>query len=134
MTITIQGINWEQAQRENFYDGEIIARELVNLIGKELTIDLMRANQVDDQFLVINGTTYYRKDASVGHYQTLFGETVVSRHLYQTSAGGGTICPMVIYCQMSFGSVTPMLAEVASFKLASIREAKRNKIWPRVTA
>lgn len=120
MTITIQGINWEQAQRENFYDGEIIARELVNLIGKELTIDLMRANQVDDQFLVINGTTYYRKDASVGHYQTMFGETVVSRHLYQTSAGGETICPMEINCQMIFGSATPMLAEVASFKLASM--------------
>jgi hypothetical protein len=128
MTFTIQEVNWEQAQRGNFYDGEMRARELVNLIGKELTLDLMRANLVDDEFLVINGKTYYRKEASTGHYETLYGEAVVSRHLYQTSAGGQTLCPMEINCQMIFGSATPLLAEVASFKLASMTggEAERD--------
>jgi hypothetical protein len=63
--------------------------------------------------------TYYRKEASPGHYQTLYGAVVCPRHLYQTSAGGETICPLELNCQLSFGSATPLLAEVVSFKLAS---------------
>lgn len=119
MTITIQEVNWEEIQRRGFYEGEAAIRELVKVIGQELTVDLMRSNLVDDELLVLNGKTYYRKDASAGHYQTLYGEVVLSRHLYQTSAGGQTLCPMEINCQLSFGSATPLLAEVISFKLAS---------------
>src|SRR4030095_13502903 len=36
-----------------------------------------------------------------------------------TSAGGATLCPVERTCQLSFGSATPLLAEVVSFKLAS---------------
>ncbi|MBO0860292.1 MAG: hypothetical protein J2P21_17820 [Chloracidobacterium sp.] len=78
--------------------------------------------------LLLDGKTYYRKEASTGHYQTLYGEQMVERHLYQTSAGGETICPMEINCQMIFGSATPLLAEIASFKLVSMTgtEAERD--------
>src|SRR5262245_13439209 len=86
ITITIQEVNWEEIQRRGFYEGEAAIRELVKVIGQELTVDLMRSNLVDDELLVLNGKTYYRKDASAGHYQTLYGEVVLSRHLYQTSA------------------------------------------------
>jgi hypothetical protein len=44
---------------------------------------------------------------------------VVPRHLSQRSAGGETLCPLERDCQLSFGSATPLLAEVVSFKLAS---------------
>jgi len=43
----------------------------------------------------------------------------VERHLYQSSTGGLTICPLEQQCQMRFGSATPRLAEMVSFKLAS---------------
>jgi hypothetical protein len=33
--------------------------------------------------------------------------------------GGATVCPLERNCQLSFGSATPLLAEVVSFKLAS---------------
>jgi hypothetical protein len=95
-------------------------RDVINLVVGELTADLMRSQDVDAERLELEGKTYYRKEASVGHYQTLYGEQVVERHLHQTSAGGETICPIEINCQMIFGSATPLLAEVASFKLASM--------------
>lgn len=112
----------------NFHQKELIVRDIVNRVGGELTADMMRTQDVDMERLEINGETYYRKDPSVGQYQTLYGEQLVERHLYQTSAGGKTICPMEINCQMIFGSATPLLAEVASFKVASMTpgEAERD--------
>jgi hypothetical protein len=84
-----------------------------------LTLDLLRRKAVDAPTLDWEGQTYYRKEASLGHYHTLYGEVVLSRHLYQSSAGGPTLCPLERHCQLSFGSATPLLAEVVSFKLAS---------------
>jgi hypothetical protein len=84
-----------------------------------LTVHLLRSKAVDAPTLTVEGQTYYRKAASLGHYHTLYGEVVLSRHLYQTSGGGATLCPLERNCQLSFGAATPLLAEVVSFKLAS---------------
>jgi hypothetical protein len=119
LTITIQGLNWEDTQQASFYEGEVQVRDLLKLIGQELTGQLLRSKEVEAPTLAVEGETYYRKAASLGHYQTLYGEVVLSRHLYQTSAGGATLCPLEVNCQLSFGSATPLLAEVVSFKLAS---------------
>ena len=128
LTITIQDVDWKAVEHRDFYKSEMIVRDLINLVGGELTADLMRGQDLEVERLELDGKTYYRKEASAGHYQTLYGEQVVERHLYQTSAGGGTICPMEINCQMVFGSATPLLAEIAGFKLASMTggEAERD--------
>jgi hypothetical protein len=119
VTITIQGLNWADIEQASFYEGEVQVRELLKLIGQELTGHLLRSKAVDAPTLTVDGTTYYRKDASLGHYQPLYGEVGISRHLYQTSAGGTTLCPLERNCQLRFGTATPLLAEVVSFKLAS---------------
>jgi hypothetical protein len=128
LTITIKEVDWKAVERGDFYKSEMIVRDLINLVGGELTADLMRGQDLEVERLELDGKTYYRKEASAGHYQTLYGEQVVERHLYQISAGGETICPMEINCQMIFGSATPLLAEIASFKLASMTggEAERD--------
>ena len=119
LTITIQGLNWADTQQAAFYEGELQVRTLLKLIGQELTRQLLRSKAVDAPTLELQGEIYYRKAASPGHYQTLYGEVVLSRHLYQTSEGGATLCPLERNCQLRFGSATPLLAEVVSFKLAS---------------
>lgn len=118
LTITVQNSNWEQSRQASFYAGEVQVRELLRVIGQALTIELMRSKEVTASRLEHAGQTYYRKAATPGHYQTLYGEVVVERPLYQSSAGGETICPLERNCQLSFGSATPLLAEVVSFKLA----------------
>ena len=119
LTIKIQGANWEAAREGDFHQSESLIRDLLNVAGRELTADLMDFQQVESECLEIEGQTYYRKQASVGHYQTLYGEMALERHLYQSSAGGKTVCPLEINCHLNFGSATPLLAEVISFKLAS---------------
>jgi len=128
LTITIPGVDWKAIEEGDFHKSEMTVRDLINLVGGELTANLMRSRDVEVERLELAGKTYYRKEASAGHYQTLYGEQVVERHLYQTSAGGETLCPLEINCQMIFGSATPLLAEVASFKLASMTagEAERD--------
>jgi hypothetical protein len=119
VTITIEGLNWDDLGQASFYEGEVQVRALLQLIGQELTVHLLRRKAVEAPTLEWEGQTYYRKGASPGHYQTLYGEVVLSRHLYQSSAGGATLCPLEVNCQLRFGSATPLLAEVVSFKLAS---------------
>jgi hypothetical protein len=119
LTITIQGLNWAEVEQAAFYEGERQVRDLLRHIGQALTAQLLRSKAVDTPTLEWAGTTYYRKAATPGHYQTLYGEVVVSRHCYQSSAGGATLCPLERTCQLRFGAATPLLAEVVSFKLAS---------------
>jgi hypothetical protein len=119
LTITIRDVNWAASQQASFYAGEVQIRALLNLIGQALTVELLRSKAVTAPRLTQGGQTYYRKEATPGHYQTPYGEVVVSRHLYQSSAGGETLCPLEVNCQLRFGSATPLLAEVVSFKLAS---------------
>jgi hypothetical protein len=119
LTITIHDLNWADSQQAAFYGGEVQVRQLLQLIGQMLTGELLRSKEVTAPRVEYGGQTYYRKEATPGHYQTPYGEVVVVRYLYQSSAGGETLCPLERNCQMSFGSATPLLAEVVSFKLAS---------------
>src|SRR5215204_6274093 len=64
--------------------------------------------------------TWYRKEASAGHYHTLYGPLTLLRHTYQTGAGGQTFCPLEDDCQLRFGAATPLLAEILSFKLSAL--------------
>ena len=119
LTLTITEMDWQAARAGSFYQGELTVQEILNVAGQALTTDLLRQHEVTDERMEYAGQTYYRKEASVGHYQTLQGEVAVSRHLYQTSAGGATICPLEIKAGFQFGSATPRLAEVVGFKVAS---------------
>ncbi len=119
LTITSQGLNWDDIEQAPFYEGEVQVRDLLKLIGQELTVPLLRSKAVNAPTLAWEEKTYYRKETSPGHYQTLSGEVVLSRHLYQSSAGGATLCPLERHCQLSFGAATPWLTEIVSFKLAS---------------
>ena len=119
LTITLQGLNWDDIEQAAFYEGEVQVRDLLKVIGQELTVHLLRSKAVDAPTVKWEGETYYRKETSLGHYQTLYGEVVLSRPLYQSSAGGAPLCPLELHCQLSFGAATPLLAEVVSFKLAS---------------
>jgi len=119
LTLTSQGLNWEDTPQASCYEGAVQGRDLLKVIGQELTVHLRRSQEVAAPTLAVAGETYYRKAASRGHYQTLSGAVVLSRHLYQTSAGGATLCPLERNCQLRFGAATPWLAAVVSCKLAS---------------
>jgi hypothetical protein len=119
LSITLHGVTWEEIEQGTFYAGEVQVRELLKVIGRELTGRLLRRKDVSTPTLLVKGESYYRKEATPGHYQTLYGEVTVMRHRYQRSVGGTTVCPLEDTCQLRFGAATPLLAEVVSYKLAS---------------
>ncbi|MBS1786785.1 MAG: ISKra4 family transposase [Acidobacteria bacterium] len=120
LTITLTDVDWVQLQQGNFYEGERQVQQIVALTGRELTRDLLRSHDSDAHALWRDGRRWSRKEASPGHYLTLYGEVVVTRHLYQTSAGGETYCPLEARCQLSFGQATPLLAELLAFKVSAL--------------
>lgn len=119
VTITLQELDWEAVERQSFYEGEGTVQEVLRVAGQELTARLLRCHAEAAPQVEVEEQIYYRKAASVGHYQTLYGPLAMERHLYQTSAGGTTLCPLERKCQLQFGAATPRLAEVIAFKLAS---------------
>jgi hypothetical protein len=120
ITICINGLELEKLSQTSFYQAEQAVQQIVNQIGKELTLSLLQSRAAGPPLLESDGQTWYRKEASAGHYQTLYGAVTLARHLYQTSAGGATRCPLEETCQLSFGTATPLLAELLSFKVSAL--------------
>ena len=96
-------------------------RALLKVIGQEFTRQLLCRKAEEAPTLELGGKTYYRKAASAGHYQTLYGEVVISRHRYQTSAGGPTLCPIVSFklASATAGEVAQDLAESQGVALSA---------------
>src|SRR5262245_55857814 len=115
ISICIREIDLAQMTQGSFYQSEQVVQQIVNQIGKELTLKMLQSRDCDRAMIEREGQTWYRKESSNGSYQTLYGEVTLARHLYQTSAGGLTLCPMEESCQLSFGTATPLLAEMLSF-------------------
>lgn len=120
LTITVTDADWEQTQQRSFYQGEQAVQRIVTAVGRELVQELLQSKQVAEPVVEHEGQRWYRKEASPGHYHTLYGEVTVERHLYQTSTGGETRCPLEEECQLRFASATPLLAEVLSFKVSAL--------------
>lgn len=120
ITITISGNELKQMQSANFYHCEQAIQRVVNTIGLDLTREALQNKETTADTIESGGKTWYRKDASTGRYLSLYGEVLVNRHLYQTSAGGPTLCPLEEDCGLCFGQATPLLAEILSFKVAAL--------------
>lgn len=120
ITICVSEIDLEKMRQESFYQAEREVQQLVNQIGKELTLEMLQSRETNQQMIERDGQQWYRKEASVGHYRTLYGEVRVKRHLYQTGGGGATRCPLEEDCRLSFAGATPLLAELLSFKVSAL--------------
>ena len=70
LTITIHDLTWEESQQASFYAGEVRVRDLLQVIGQALTRELLSRKDVTAPRVEYEGQTYYRKEATPGHYQT----------------------------------------------------------------
>jgi hypothetical protein len=101
VTITLSEIDLEKMALESFYQSEKRVKQIVNNIGKVLTREILQFHDIDNKTIERDGQTWSLKEASTGHYQTLYGAGAVSRHLYQTGAGKATRCPVEEACALS---------------------------------
>ena len=57
LTMTLTEMDWQAARAGSFYQGEVTVQELLNVVGRELTTDLLRQHEVTDERWEYEGQT-----------------------------------------------------------------------------
>src|SRR3954451_4373653 len=89
--------------------------EAVNEAGALATGAALEGFDTDGSALDIGSTRYTSKGRLPKTYQTPYGDSVVERHVYQSSEGGTTFCPLEQQVRIIHTS-TPLFAKQVSSK------------------
>jgi hypothetical protein len=92
-------------------------QDALNEAGSLASGNLLKRFDTDGSPIVIGQTTLTSKGTVPKEYQTPYGATTVERHVYQSSKGGKTFCPMEREARI-VTSATPRLAMQLSHKYA----------------
>ena len=79
---------------ESMLDSEVKIQEELNEVGCIATKEALKQQDTDGSVLVIGDKKWRTKGVQAKSYQTVYGEVVVERHVYQSAGGGKTYCPM----------------------------------------
>jgi hypothetical protein len=93
--------------------------DALNAVGRESMRYVLTRYDRDGSALLILGRKWTSKGRVAKIYETPWGEVLVARHLYQTSAGGSTVCPLEEQARIVGGSATPHLARSLAHKYAN---------------
>ena len=88
-----------------------------NDVGCIATEEALKKFDVDGSPIVIGDIKLTSKGAFSKTYQTPYGEIDVKRHVYQTSRGGKTYCPLEMAARI-IRDTTPRFAKILSNKYA----------------
>lgn len=98
-------------------------QQALNEAGLLATAEALQQFDTDGSPLQIGQTRYTSKGQEPKGYQTPYGEVVVARHVYQTSWGGATFCPLERDARIILAS-TPRFAQMVSHKYAEMAGAR----------
>ena len=82
--------------------------DALNEAGTLASANFLKRFDSDGTPIVIGQTTLTSKGTVAKEYQTPYGATTVERHVYQTSKGGKTFCPLEREARI-VTSATPIL-------------------------
>jgi hypothetical protein len=99
-------------------DSEGHIQNKLNEAGTLATGELLKQFDTDGSSLTIGSERFTSKGLFTKCYQTPYGDVEVQRHLYQTSKGGETFCPLEREARIILTS-TPRLASQISHKMAN---------------
>lgn len=103
-------------------DCEEAIQDALNQAGTEATGHCLQRFDTDGSPIEVAGTKLTSKGQISKSYQTPYGLAEVERHVYQSSQGGSTYCPMD-YSARIFNSTTPRFARICSFKYAHMNSS-----------
>lgn len=98
-------------------DCEEAIQTAINEAGNLATSEALERFDTDGSPIAVGDVTLYSKGREPKAYQTPYGETQVERHVYQTSRGGKTHCPLENDARIIVAS-TPRFAKQISYKYA----------------
>ena len=98
-------------------DAEEALQQQLNDAGTLATAEVLRRFDADGSPIQVGDTKLTSKGKLKKEYQTPYGVAPVERHVYQSSRGGKTYCPLDRNARI-VGSSTPKFAKMVSFKYA----------------
>ena len=98
-------------------DAEEVLQQRLNEAGTLATAEVLRRFDADGSPIQVGDTKLTSKGKLVKEYQTPYGVAPIERHVYQSSRGGKTYCPLDRNARI-VGSSTPKFAKMVSFKYA----------------
>lgn len=101
-------------------------QDALNGVGTLATGELLSRFDTDGTAIIIGDRKYTSKGQVSQKYQTPYGETVVERHVYQSSKGGKTYCPLEKNARIILKS-TPRFAEQIGHKAAEMASTQVTK-------
>lgn len=104
--------------------------DALNQAGTKASNNFLKRFDTDGSPIIIGDTTLTTKGTVDKEYQTPYGATTVSRHVYQSSKGGKTFCPLEREARI-VTSATPRLPRATG---AQIWREKRNSSHRRFEA
>src|SRR3954447_6931287 len=98
-------------------DFEEAIQQRLNEAGVLATAEALQQFDADGSPIRVGDTKLTSKGKLIKEYQTPYGVAPVGRHVYQSSRGGKTYCPLDRNARI-VGSSTPKFAKMVSFKYA----------------
>lgn len=99
-------------------DTENLIQDALNEAGRMLTAGALEHMDTDGSPIRLGSAQMTSKGKVPKEYETPYGKVNVSRHVYQSSDGGKTFCPMDFESRI-VNSSTPRFAGIVSFKFAN---------------
>lgn len=105
--------------------GEEVIQQSVNAAGVLASQELLKNFDTDGSPIEMGNIRLTSKGRVLKEYHTPYGLVEIERHVYQTSTGGATFCPLDKDARI-VGSATPKLAKMISHKYSrnSVDEVK----------
>ena len=106
---------------------ETVIQDKVNQVGCAATREALSYFDTDGSPIQIGDVKFTSKGRVPKKYQTPYGEVEISRHVYQSSSGGPTYCPLERDARI-IQSATPKLAKMITYKysMMSVDEVQRD--------
>src|SRR4051794_16251961 len=98
-------------------DAEEVLQQRLNEAGTLATAEVLQRFDADGSPIQVGDTKLTSKGKLKKEYQTPYGVAAIERHVYQSSRGGKTYCPLDRDARI-VGSSTPKFAKMVSFKYA----------------
>jgi hypothetical protein len=115
-TVTIQ---IEIPLSRSMLESEGTIQQALNEAGLLASAEALQQFDTDGSAIHIGSSTWTSKGQEPKAYQTPYGEVSIDRHVYQTSAGGATFCPLERDARIILTS-TPLFAKQVSSKYAEM--------------
>lgn len=97
--------------------------EAVNDVGNLASQEILKSFDTDGSPIMIGSSKWTSKGQEIKAYQTPYGEISIPRHVYQSSKGGKTYCPLEQNARIIVTS-TPRFAKIVSNKYTHLPSTK----------